>query len=79
MWQRSSFDGGSTWSGPSRRVSQLDPSQRQSAPAGFGFPYGDYWALRTGACGAPLLAWGEGIDWAGGPSAPGHVEFASAC
>lgn len=22
---------------------------------------------------------GEGVDWAGGPSAPGHAEFASAC
>lgn len=74
VWLRSSFDGGSIWSGPSRRMSQT-----RSALPGFGFPYGDYWALRTGACGSPLLAWGEGIDWAGGPSAPGHVEFASAC
>jgi len=28
---------------------------------------------------ALLLTWGEGHSWAGGPSAPGHIEFRSLC
>jgi hypothetical protein len=27
----------------------------------------------------PVMAWGEGHDWAGGPSAPGHINYRSLC
>jgi hypothetical protein len=79
VWLRTSTDGGATWTGPSKRVSAYDPSQAQSAPAGFEFPYGDYFGLAMNGCGAPMLTWGEGQNWAGSPSAPGHIEFRTLC
>jgi hypothetical protein len=78
VWLRSSSNGGGSWSGSSR-MSAYDPTQSQSAPLGFVFPYGDYMGLTLGSCGSPLLTWGEGHDYAGGPSAPGHIEFRSLC
>ena len=79
MWLRTSTTGGATWTGPSRRISAFDPTQAQSAPNGFDFPYGDYFGLAVNGCGAPMLTWGEGIDWAGSPSTPGHIEFRTLC
>jgi hypothetical protein len=29
--------------------------------------------------GGALITWGEGHDWTGGASKPGHIEFASLC
>lgn len=79
VWLRTSTTGGASWTGPSQRISAYDPAQAQSFPNGFLFPYGDYFELRMNACGAPMVTWGEGIDWAGGATAPGHVEFRSLC
>jgi len=79
VWLRTSTSGGAGWSGPSQRMSAYDPSQSQSQPNGFGFPYGDYMGMAMSSCGAPLITWGEGHNWVGGPSAPGHVEFRSLC
>ena len=79
VWLRTSITGGSSWTGPSVRMSAFDPAQSQSAANGFVFPYGDYMGLAVNGCGAPALTWGEGLDWAGGPSAPGHIEFRSLC
>jgi hypothetical protein len=79
VWLRSSTDGGATWSAASTKVSAYDAAQAQSQPNGFGFPYGDYFGLGIGSCGSPILTWGEGINWAGSPSMPGHVEFRSMC
>jgi hypothetical protein len=79
VWYRTSSTGGATWAGPGQRISQFDPTQSQSGPNGFLFPYGDYLGLVVEPnCGRPLFAWGEG-NWVGGPSAPGHVEFRSLC
>lgn len=79
MWLRTSTTGGASWTGPSQQMSAYDPSQSQSHPNGFEFPYGDYLGLAMNSCGAPLITWGEGHNWVGGPSAPGHIEFRSLC
>ena len=79
VWLRSSTTGGASWTGPSQQVSSYDPGQMQSAKNGFMFPYGDYMGLALNTCGAPMLVWGEGPNWTGGASAPGHIEFRSSC
>jgi hypothetical protein len=79
VWLRTSTDGGSTWTGASERMSAYDPDQAQSQPSGFRFPYGDYMGLAMNACGGPMLTWGEGFDWVGGPDVPGHIQFRSTC
>ncbi len=79
VWLRTSTTGGATWTGASQKISGYDPSQDQSAANGFLFPYGDYFGLAMNSCGAPMLTWGEGMNWVGGPSTPGHVEFRSLC
>jgi hypothetical protein len=79
VWLRTSVTGGASWTGPSQQISAFDPTQSQSATSGFLFPYGDYLGLAENGCGAPALTWGEGHNWVGGPSAPGHIEFRSLC
>ena len=82
LWYRTSTDGGTTWTTPGLRVSVFDPSQSQSGPNGFLFPYGDYTGIALNPncrTRAPVITWGEGHDWLGGPSAPGHIEFTSLC
>jgi hypothetical protein len=79
VWLRTSATGGASWTGPSLQISAYDPTQSQSTPSGFLFPYGDYMGLVMAGCGAPMLTWGEGHNWVGGPSAPGHVEFRTPC
>jgi len=78
VWLRTSTNGGASWSA-GQRMSAYDPSQSQSQPSGFLFPYGDYFGLELNACGAPELTWGEGHDYAGGPTAPGHIEYRTLC
>lgn len=79
VWLRSSVDAGSTWTGPSQKISTFMPTESQSGPNGFLFPYGDYMGLAMNTCGRPMLVWGEGHDWVGGASAPGHINFRSLC
>src|SRR5207237_8289258 len=76
LWYRSSTDGGTTWAGPGQRISWYDPSQSQSQPNGFLFPYGDYSGLILNpACrGQAAMTWGEGHEWAGGAPNPGTIE-----
>jgi hypothetical protein len=80
VWLRSSTTGGSTWSGASRQVSQYDPSRPESRPSGFLFPYGDYQGIDlmvgSGKTRAVMI-WGEGWNYTGGPTQPGHVIFRS--
>lgn len=79
VWLRTSTTGGASWTGASQRISAFDPTQAQSAPTGFLFPYGDYFGLMLNSCGSPMLTWGEGQTWVGGPSNPGHIEFRTLC
>jgi hypothetical protein len=75
VWYRSSSDGGTTWNGPGVRVSQFDPARSESHANGFEFPYGDYQGLDLLPGGDPVMVWGEGHNYIGGPSNPGHVIF----
>lgn len=82
LFYRASSDGGVSWEAPGQQISTFDPSQSQETPTGFLFPYGDYTGIALNPncpSDAPVITWGEGHDWAGGPSAPGHIEFASLC
>jgi hypothetical protein len=81
VWYRASTDGGTTWTGPGKRMSAFMPAESQSAATGFYFPYGDYMGLALDpACGSkPIMVWGEGHNWVGGPTAPGHINFRSLC
>jgi hypothetical protein len=76
VWYRSSSTGGTTWATAGRRVSSFDPSRPESQPNGFGFPYGDYQGLDLIGTSA-VMVWGEGTNYDGGSSAPGHVIYAS--
>jgi hypothetical protein len=81
VWYRTSNDGGATWTSPGQRVSAFMANESQSGPNGFLFPYGDYMRIELDpACAnEPIMVWGEGHNWAGGPSAPGHINFRSFC
>ena len=81
VWVRSSTNGGTSWTGAGTKVSAHDPAQGQSTVNGFLFPYGDYMDLApTSACaGGYVYTWGEGVNYAGGATAPGHVEARSTC
>jgi hypothetical protein len=81
VWYRTSTDRGATWTTPGRRMSAYMPAESQSRPAGFLFPYGDYMRIEPNpSCGGkPVMVWGEGHDWTGGPSAPGHINYRSLC
>jgi hypothetical protein len=76
VWYRTSNNGGTSWTGPSVRVSEYDPSRSESFPNGYLFPYGDYQGIDlTPGAYVPVMAWGEGHNYNGGPSAPGHVIY----
>jgi hypothetical protein len=77
VWYRTSTDGGVTWTGPSVRVSQFDAGRSESHPNGFEFPYGDYQGIDLSPDGDAVMVWGEGHNYVGGPSNPGHVIYAS--
>ena len=77
VWYRSSVTGGRSWLGGSVRVSEFDPSRAESRPNGFLFPYGDYQGIDLLGSGRAVMAWGEGHDYLGGPTKPGHVVYAS--
>jgi hypothetical protein len=79
VWLRTSTDGGASWTGSSQQMSAFDPTQAQSGPTGFLFPYGDYFGLDLNTCGSPMLSWGEGINYVGGAATPGHIEFRTLC
>jgi hypothetical protein len=78
VWYRTSTTGGVTWSGPSTRVSQYDPSRPESQPNGFKFPYGDYEGIDLRTAGPKtkaVMIWGEGTNYTGGIDNPGHVIY----
>jgi hypothetical protein len=80
VWLRTSLTGGTSWTGPSRRVSTFDKNRPPSEPNGFRFPYGDYQGidlLATSSGTRAVMIWGEGINYAGGPSNPGNIVYRS--
>lgn len=77
VWYRTSLNGGVTWTAASVRVSQFDPARSESHANGFEFPYGDYQGIDLTPGGDAVMVWGEGHNYVGGPSNPGHVIFRS--
>jgi hypothetical protein len=77
VWYRTSSTGGASWTGPSVRVSQFDRARSESHANGFEFPYGDYQGIDLTSAGDAVMIWGEGHNYVGGPSNPGHVIFRS--
>jgi hypothetical protein len=76
VWYRTSSNGGRSWTGSSVRVSQFDPARSESHENGFEFPYGDYQGIDLLGDQA-VMVWGEGHNYVGGPSNPGHVIYRS--
>ncbi len=82
LWYRASVNGGTSWTSAGQQISAFDPAQSQETANGFLFPYGDYTGLimnTTCPTPAPAMTWGEGHNWVGGATAPGHIEFTSLC
>jgi BNR repeat-like domain len=50
------------------------PAVSLAQPAGFGFPYGDYFKLAVSGAGQTQAVWGEGPNWTG----PGSIWYTSA-
>jgi hypothetical protein len=78
VWLRTSLTGGTSWTGPSRRVSTFDAERVQSKPNGFRFPYGDFEGidlLTSGASTSVVMAWGEGINYTGTAANPGAIVY----
>ena len=75
VWYRTSLNGGSSWTSPGVKVSEYDPTRSESKPNGFLFPYGDYQGIDLTPSGRPVMVWGEGHDYLGGPTKPGHVIY----
>lgn len=76
VWYRTSTNGGLSWTGASARVSQFDPARSESHANGFEFPYGDYQGIDLLKSRA-VMVWGEGHNYVGGPTNPGHVIYRS--
>ena len=57
-------------------MSTYDRSRKESQPNGFLFPYGDYEDIKLSGSTA-YMQWGEGDNYTGGPSNPGHVLYRS--
>lgn len=58
-WFSQSTDGGVTWS-RALRLSNLGTGARYKHPAGYDFPFGDYFGLSVDADGVNHVIWGEG-------------------
>jgi hypothetical protein len=63
-WYRRTRDGGATWS-PAVRVSDLGSGASYKTPAGYAFPYGDYFEIAVDARGIVHMIWGEGASFTG--------------
>jgi hypothetical protein len=65
-YERSSTDGGMTWSAEAR-LSDATSGAPYKTAAGYGSAYGDYGAIDVTNLGKAIAAWGEGVDPTTGP------------
>ena len=70
-YYRSSKDGGRTWSAEVG-VSTDVPGYSYIQPAGFSFPFGDYYEMDIDDRGNTHMIWSEGLSYAG----PGSIWYA---
>jgi hypothetical protein len=71
VWYRSTINRGRSWS-RTVRVSGRRSGAPYKAPAGFRFPYGDYFGITIDTHGTSYLAWSEGTSYIG----PGSTWWA---
>jgi hypothetical protein len=71
VWYRATANRGLSWS-PVGRVSDRGSGAPYKTPAGFRFPYGDYFGMTVGSHGTRYLAWSEGNSYDG----PGSTWWA---
>jgi len=67
---RSSTNGGASWSGESR-LSSYVAGYSYIFPAGFSFPFGDYFQMAIDDLGRTQAVWGEGLNW----NTPGSIWY----
>ncbi len=70
-YYRNSTNGGASWSGESR-LSRQAAGYDYILPAGFRFPFGDYFSLAIDSEGATHAVWGEGRNY----KSPGSIWYA---
>jgi hypothetical protein len=70
-----SLSGGSSWTTAVNLPGCSTPTcPSYATPAGFDFPYGDYFKLAVSGAGQTQAVWGEGLSWTG----PGNIWYTSA-
>ncbi|HKC72061.1 MAG TPA: sialidase family protein, partial [Terriglobales bacterium] len=67
---RSSTNGGASWS-EETRISSYVAGYSYISPAGFSFPFGDYFQMAIDDLGRTHVVWGEGLNW----NTPGSVWY----
>ena len=68
---RSSTNGGASWSGE-MRMNSFVAGYSYISPAGFSFPFGDYFQMAIDDLGKTQAVWGEGLNW----NTPGSIWYA---
>jgi hypothetical protein len=71
VYYRSSTDGGATWT-PEADLSTYVSGFAYIQPAGFAFPFGDYFEMDVDDQGTTHVVWGEGANYQG----PGSIWYA---
>jgi len=69
-YYRSSTNGGATWSAE-KDLSTYVPGFSYIQPAGFGYPFGDYFEMDVDDHGDTHLVWGEGLNY----QTPGSIWY----
>jgi hypothetical protein len=72
VYYRSSTNGGATWSGETR-LSSYVAGYSYIQPAGFSFPFGDYFQISIDNAGNTQACWGEGLNY----DTPGSIWYTS--
>jgi hypothetical protein len=70
-YYRSSTNGGATWS-PEKDLSTYVAGFSYIQPAGFGYPFGDYFEMDVDDRGDTHVVWGEGLNY----QTPGSIWYA---
>jgi hypothetical protein len=70
VFMRRSSNGGATWS-PETQISSLVRGYDYILPAGFKFPFGDYFSLAIDSLENTHLVWGEGSNY----KSPGSIWY----
>ena len=64
VWYRATTNSGASWR-PAVRLSGRGSGAPYKSPAGFRFPYGDYFGITVDSRGTSYLIWSEGTSYDG--------------